>query len=188
MNRKQPPPRTGRRRFPTILLTFLSIERKWTSFFAYREIIVTVSIEFNRLYTLFEEVDSFAAKEWLAFVQESDLVDEVHHLADAYKKQNEAIHHHCAACKSTIDCPLEQREEDWFRSGDLERFSFESCGLYGHVSEGAWNAFAFLLTASEHATERAKSLGHTPSLGELWDNHCARWHARLAVRFHTVRS
>lgn len=143
--------------------------------------------EFDRLLGLFKEMNPSAAKEWLASISEGDVLTEVRALAELYGKQNKEIHEACLRCKSLVDCPLEQREEDWLESGGSERFSLEACGLQGAITPEAWGAFAFLLMASEHANERAKVLGYKPSLDALWDRYCEAWHARLARRFRLIR-
>lgn len=143
--------------------------------------------EFDRLVGLFKEMNPSAADEWLVCVSEGDTLSEVRTLAELYGKQNREIHEACVRCKTVVDCPLEQREEDWLKSGGPEHFSLEACGLQKAVSPEAWGAFAFLLMASEHANERSKVLGYKPSLDALWDRYCEEWHARLASRFRLIR-
>lgn len=142
--------------------------------------------EFDRLVGLFKEMNPSAAEEWLASIKE-DALHEVRALAALYGKQNQEIHTACLCCRSVVDCPLEQREEDWLRSGGPEHFSLEACGLQHTVSPEAWGAFAFLLVASEHANERAKILGYKPTLDALWDRYSEEWHERLARRFRLIR-
>lgn len=142
--------------------------------------------EFDRLLGLFKEMNPSATEEWLASIKE-DALHEVRTLADLYGKQNQEIHEACLRCRFPVDCPLEQREEDWLKSGGSERFSLEACGLQKAISPEAWGAFAFLLMASEHASERAKILGYKPSLDALWDHYCEAWNARLARRFRLIR-
>lgn len=143
--------------------------------------------EFDRLLGLFKEMNPSAAEEWLASIPEGDTLSEVRALAELYGKQNEEIHAACLRCKSDIDCPLAQREEDWLKSGGPEHFSLDVCGLQRVISPEAWGAFAFLLIASEHASERAKISGYKPAIDALWDHQCEAWHARLAKRFHCIR-
>lgn len=143
--------------------------------------------EFDRLLGLFKEMNPSVVEEWLASIPEGDILPEVRTLAELYGKQNREIHEACLRCKSLVDCPLEQREEDWLASGGSERFSLEACGLQKTISPEAWGAFAFLLMASEHASERSKVLGHKPSLDTLWDRYCEAWNARLARRFRWIR-
>lgn len=163
-------------------------KEKNTGMFFYTEGIMEQECnEFDRLFGLFQEMNAEAAQEWLAALSDLDTLAEVRLLAELYGKQNKEIHESCMRCKSFVDCPLEQREEDWLASGGSERFSLEACGLQKAVSPESWGAFAFLLIASEHASERAKALGYKPSLDALWDRYCEAWHARLARRFRFVR-
>lgn len=139
--------------------------------------------EFDRLFGIFKEMNPSAADEWMKHVEQFGILSEVCYLANAYKKQNLEIHDFCLHCNPVVDCSLEQREEDWLKSGRLETFPFES----GKVSEVGWGAFSFLLTASVHANELAKKLGRNPKTDELCNDDCRKWYERLAARFLPVR-
>lgn len=143
--------------------------------------------EFDRLFELFREMNPSAATEWLSSVEASGILSEVRALADLYGEQNKEIHESCLCCKPVVDCPLDRREEDWLLSGGSERFFSRFCQLKDGIPSEVWGAFAFLLTASEHASERAKLSGYKPAIDALWDRHCEEWHERLARRFGCVR-
>lgn len=143
--------------------------------------------ELARLFGIFEKMNPEGAGEWMAYVTQSGTLIEVGSLASAYKKQNEEIHSHCACRKRVESCSLQSREEEWLREGGVEKFPFQSCGLGQKVSEAAWGAFSYLLTASEHASQLAAELGRSPSGAELWNHACEEWHGRIAARFRPIR-
>ncbi len=142
--------------------------------------------EVDRLIALFKEHYPWAVEEWLEDVHTKGVWSRVCSLAEARVQQDKEIDVVCLEC-GVSDFSLADREYLWCRNGGVERFRFAECGLCGYVTTEAWNAFAFLVTVSDHARMYLLINGYIPSIEELWNEGARGMHQRLELRFAPIR-
>jgi hypothetical protein len=146
--------------------------------------------EFDRLFEEFKNRDPQDAELWRQNVDALGVLSEVCALTVAYERQNQEIHAACLRCNPSVPCQHKQRELDWIEHSGPWKFPFEECGLSGLVSYEAWEAFAILLSCSEHASVRewlSAQPGCHLAPEQLWDPDGTEWQERLARRFAPIR-